>query len=129
MSEWVRPNKIYFITVPDRSKIKIGAATDPVARLGSLQSGSHVLLEILAVVPGGYAEEKALHFAFWPHHSHCEWFNAHADIWAAIKSIQDAGVIPAHLQPQPGMKIPRFKWGPGSRKRRQEAYELIFGHA
>lgn len=74
--------------------VKIGAAADPFRRLQELQTGNPVVLEIVAVLPGGFDMEKHLHEKFREDHYHGEWFHCGPilhwlfdviDYWAAFK--------------------------------------------
>jgi hypothetical protein len=124
-----KPDKIYFIGIPDGSKIKIGIAVSPEERLAALRSGSPVELILLATGQGSYETERFVHFTFWNHHSHGEWFFAHPDILAAVEHVKRTGFVPSHLIPPAGVKLPRFKPGPGSRTRKSFLEDTPIGHA
>ncbi len=72
---------IYFIQA-ENGHIKIGFtdADDAMIRLASLQTGSPVLLKLLATIPGTIEEEKDLHRRFGAHRLHGEWFKPVAEI-------------------------------------------------
>lgn len=86
------PKFVYFIKpVGADGPVKIGCSGVPARRLEGLAVWSPVPLEVVAVVPGDYALERALHGHFAHLHSHREWFNASAELTAAIAKIA-AGV-------------------------------------
>lgn len=97
MSPWPRPDKVYFMATIDRSMVKIGSSSSPDERLDKYRYWSPVELEIIAVAPGSYAEEFALHRLFKDHHSHREWFYGAPEILSAAAAIKEAGSIPASL--------------------------------
>jgi hypothetical protein len=67
--------RVYFISdCNDVGPIKIGVAECVDSRLEGLQTGSPVLLKVLATVPGGYAAERKLHRRFSATRLHGEWF-------------------------------------------------------
>ncbi len=67
---------VYFIQEQgDGGAIKIGCtAGDPRARLATLQTGNSRRLHLLASIPGGAAEEAALHERFAAYRVSGEWF-------------------------------------------------------
>jgi hypothetical protein len=67
---------VYFIEGCASGRIKIGVAARPSARLKQLNAGqSSEPLRLLFSVPGGFAEEAALHRRFAPARTHGEWFD------------------------------------------------------
>lgn len=97
MTPWPRPDKVYFITTSDRSMVKIGSSRNPAKRLESCMTWSPIRLEIIAVAPGSYAEEFALHRLFKAYHSHFEWFRGASEIFDAADLIHKNGAIPPQL--------------------------------
>lgn len=79
----------YFIQGVDGGPIKIGRSVDPLSRLSSLQTGSPVVLKMLATVPGELLPEEALHKAFADLRTHGEWFSADPQLLSLIESLPD----------------------------------------
>lgn len=65
---------IYFIRDPAADRVKIGVSNDPWKRLKNMQTGSPGLLELVAMVDGDPAAEKALHQRFDGSRVRGEWF-------------------------------------------------------
>ena len=65
---------VYLIAARDLEMVKIGLATNVRDRLSQLQTGSPCALELLATIPGGENEERALHWLFGHLHVRGEWF-------------------------------------------------------
>ena len=65
---------IYFIQQGGDGPIKIGLAEDPYVRCDLLQVGNPEKLYVRAVMPGGLAEEAALHMRFADGAIRGEWF-------------------------------------------------------
>ncbi|MDE2021112.1 MAG: GIY-YIG nuclease family protein [Patescibacteria group bacterium] len=63
---------IYIIRYQDT--VKIGCSEDPVSRIRKIQTNLPERLEILAIIPGGFSEERALHRRFEDEHTNGEWF-------------------------------------------------------
>lgn len=85
---------IYFIATTDRSMVKIGSSYDPGKRRNSLQIGSPVPLEFIALAQGTTADERKIHATFEPHRSHGEWFRGHHDVLRLADVIDSTGTIP-----------------------------------
>lgn len=77
---------IYFIAMPDRSRIKIGTTIRLSERLRQLCREHGDGLEVLAVIDGGTAEERALHRRFAEHRIVNEWFEPGDDLMGFIVS-------------------------------------------
>lgn len=77
-------DSLYFVKCAG-GPIKIGRATNPAKRLGSLRSGSYQRLELLATLPGKGYEEKVWHMAFQDYRLTGEWFRADKELTAAIE--------------------------------------------
>lgn len=58
---------------------KIGSSHEPARRLATLQTGSPVVLELVAAWPGDDRGERALHALFSDRRAHGEWFRFHVD--------------------------------------------------
>lgn len=68
---------IYFIREGEDGPIKIGTTSgDPLERLAKLRTGNPRPLRLLATMPGGPAEERALHARFASLRLEGEWFTA-----------------------------------------------------
>lgn len=66
---------IYFIRDTSSGHIKVGyTAAKPLARLSSLQIGTSARLELVGVIDGERADEKALHEALSVYREGGEWF-------------------------------------------------------
>jgi hypothetical protein len=66
---------IYFIQCEKTKAVKIGISSDPLKRLGQLQTGSPGKLAILGTIPGNEATEANLHRQFSDRRGHGEWFD------------------------------------------------------
>lgn len=82
------PSMIYFIG-GDVGGIKIGRTIRPHMRLVRLQIGSPIEIRILAVEPGGVAEEKAYHRRFASSRMHGEWFARTPELLAHIGHLNE----------------------------------------
>lgn len=65
---------VYFMFNPKTSLIKIGFSRCPTSRKDCLNTEHKTKLEILGMVPGTMHDERMMHFKFWEHRSHHEWF-------------------------------------------------------
>ncbi len=77
-------NQVYLIGSPDSSLVKIGWTDNPKRRLRDLQTGSPVLLQLLAVFEGGPIVEADLHRRFADKRRHGEWFDLGPDPVAVV---------------------------------------------
>jgi hypothetical protein len=75
-----RDRWVYFAAGVGTGMVKIGAAEHPASRLATLQAGSPVLLDLLAIEAGGIARERRLHCMFGQQRSHAEWFRLDGDL-------------------------------------------------
>jgi hypothetical protein len=75
---------VYFIQSGYSGYIKIGSSADPQARLATLQTGASIKLRLLAVIPGGINEERALHSELASLRVMGEWFQNAAEIHAVM---------------------------------------------
>jgi len=85
---------VYFIRSGDT--VKIGMTVDPAARLRTLQTSHHVLLDLLAAVPAHAALESAIHAKFSDLRGEGEWFRLNDELIAFIKAVA-AGQNPVAL--------------------------------
>lgn len=76
--KWPERAGVYFVLSGDR--IKIGKASHVAKRLTDLGTSSPHPLQLLAVAPGGLAEEAVYHKRFATHRRQREWFEPHEDI-------------------------------------------------
>lgn len=83
---------VYFARAEESRRVKIGfTATEPSARLASLQTGSPERLRLVAVVPGSIELERCLHDLLRASRLHGEWFDDTIEVRALL-----AGVSIAH---------------------------------
>lgn len=75
-----KDSRVYFIQSGTDGPIKIGKANDPEARLAELQVGSPSALRLIGSIPGGIAEERALHARFSADRVRGEWFSPSAPL-------------------------------------------------
>jgi hypothetical protein len=81
-----RTHRVYFVRYRDR--IKIGYSIDPRERIKA-----HPVDEILAVVPGGRAAERAFHLQ-WAHlRENGEWFRAEQELLEYARGLADEDVL------------------------------------
>jgi hypothetical protein len=73
---------VYF--VEGAGLIKIGSASQPIARFNALLTGSPVPLSLLASMPGGPGVESSLQWQFIGQQSHGEWFHRSPELDAVI---------------------------------------------
>lgn len=72
---------IYFILALDGSNhIKIGTTVRLTERIKQLVTARKADLQVLAVIDGGHAEERALHEKFKDYCIHGEWFESHPQL-------------------------------------------------
>lgn len=71
-----------------KSRVKIGFAKDPFKRLAMLQTGADERLNIIALLPGTPADERAIHREFADCRIIGEWFIVDAALRGRIKRIQ-----------------------------------------
>lgn len=84
---------VYFIRRGETGPIKIGWSRSPVSRMAQLQTGQEVQLHLLAMAPGGSAEEGALHRRFGAFRLTGEWFSASPVLEAYVRAVRSAGVL------------------------------------
>jgi hypothetical protein len=78
---------IYFVQTSDNQYLKIGKADDVAKRLSGLQTGQPQKLKLLATMPGGHEEERAIHQRFSHLRTHGEWFHSTPEVVTfAVKS-------------------------------------------
>ena len=79
------PAFVYFIQQGADGPIKIGATRSIEKRIKTPQTGSHVALSVLAVVPGGFELERDLHHELMEHQLEGEWFAPTPEVMAAAQ--------------------------------------------
>jgi hypothetical protein len=98
-----RGGTVYFIRgVGTRGPVKIGCSSDPAARCRAMSNGSPVVLEIVALIPGGMDIERRFHGLFQGSHERTEWFSWSPDLEATIGAI-NAGTFDASTLPGPAI--------------------------
>lgn len=83
---------IYFVRSGDA--IKIGVSGNIPLRIRTLATACQRPVELLAVMPGGYADEKALHDRFAHLRGHGEWFRADTELVDFIAALPPSPVPP-----------------------------------
>ncbi|MFB8166021.1 GIY-YIG nuclease family protein [Streptomyces rubiginosohelvolus] len=86
-------NQVYLIGSTDSSLVKIGWTDNPKRRLRDLQTGSPVLLQLLAVFEGGPIVEAELHRQFADQRRHGEWFDLGPDPVAVVSPFVKAAQV------------------------------------
>jgi hypothetical protein len=81
---------VYFIKSNDF--VKIGIAGNPVARLGDLQVGSPVALELLGVIPGNRSIEQSIHQMLSHYRVRGEWFQWASPVQQSVERILSNGI-------------------------------------
>lgn len=71
---------VYLLQQGDAGPVKIGSTASLRQRLSALQTASPVPLRVLALLPGGQDEERALHARFTEHRLRGEWYEPAAEI-------------------------------------------------
>lgn len=85
--------RVYFIKpIGMAGPIKIGTSNSPTHRAQDLATWSPFPLEVVATVEGGVPMERRFHAAFQSLHKGREWFEASAELVAAINHI-NAGIF------------------------------------
>lgn len=77
---------VYFVQAVDGGPIKIGFSENPLERLRALQMASPASLRLVALVPGSYADEAAVHAHLHAHRLHGEWFTDHEDVLDVLRA-------------------------------------------
>lgn len=87
---------IYFVRKVKTGQIKIGHSSNVTQRMRELRA-EHGPIDLLAVIPGGEREEKALHARWEWFHSHLEWFNSGTALLRYIESLDSCEPVgPVH---------------------------------
>lgn len=85
---------VYFVQRADGGPIKIGCTAFLDARLSQLATIHKARIVLLASAPGSFREEGRLHRQFADYRVEREWFEDCAPIRAAIRHVQEKGVLP-----------------------------------
>lgn len=90
MSKWSKDKRYIYFLKPQGldGPIKIGCSYRPVSRLLALSQWSPFLLEVIAVAPGGFDTERALHERFADELLHHEWFHASPRLSAVCAALK-----------------------------------------
>jgi hypothetical protein len=93
---------VYFLRAGADGPVKVGLATDPMARMQELQTGNHVALIMIGVIRGGADVERAIQRELVPYRIRGEWFRPEPLAMAVIgrRMLQD-------LLDHPGDEPPR----------------------
>jgi hypothetical protein len=83
---------VYFVQAAD-GPVKIGISKNPPARMVKMQADNHSPLTLLAVTPGGVAEEQAFHLRFAASRLHGEWFSPAPELLALVRSFGQCPVV------------------------------------
>lgn len=79
---------VYFVRAEESQRVKIGfTATEPAARVASLQTGSPERLRLVAAVPGSLELERALHELLRGSRIHGEWFGNTEEVKALLVGV------------------------------------------
>lgn len=84
---------IYFIQAGDGGAIKIGFSADPEKRLVKVQSDNAADCRLLGILPGGEAEEMALHARLAAARIRGEWFAATPEVLAEVPAPSVAAAL------------------------------------
>lgn len=85
-----QPEKVYFLRSGARGPIKIGKARDVQRRVDEIKAGNPYELRVLAVMPGGRAEERELHERFAHLRLRGEWFRPAAELRDFVKQVRES---------------------------------------
>lgn len=82
---------VYLIQGERRAPVKVGHATNVKRRLRELQTGNHVQLHVLDVIPGSKEAERAVHEQLAPHRVLGEWFkwDGAVEQWLLLRSLAE----------------------------------------
>jgi hypothetical protein len=86
-----RLSNVYIIRDTETGAVKIGTAADPIARLGSLQSGNAHTLELVDWAPAGPLVERFFHEYLSAHRIRGEWFAPTAPVLIVCEFVMGAG--------------------------------------
>lgn len=86
---WPKVSGVYFARAGER--VKIGKARDVAARLRELQTSAPFKLELMAVMPGSFEEERAVHDRFKHLRVVGEWFELRDDLLTFIFGVREHG--------------------------------------
>ncbi len=86
---------VYFLRpIGQAGPIKIGCSKEPMKRLRSVEIWSPLMLEVVAAVPGGHADESVLHQMFGDNRLHGEWFDITPELQSVLDYVAKAGRLP-----------------------------------
>lgn len=81
-----------YILEAECGRVKIGCSSTPFARFYVMSANSPCEVRMVAVLPGGHAEERALHKRFASHRVYREWFHLRGDLAEFVESVRGRGV-------------------------------------
>jgi hypothetical protein len=85
MKDLQKKHYVYFLrSTCSEGRIKIGCSYKPASRLTALGAWSPYELELIAVAPGGFDTERALHAYFAADRLHREWFRSSPELLFVI---------------------------------------------
>jgi Meiotically up-regulated gene 113 len=114
---------IYLIKpVGKRGPVKIGVANNPEDRLAGLQCGSPLQLEIVGLISGDYALERALHHRLRDDRLHGEWFRWSPEL---AQLIRENAFGPIRTGPVPRLRPPAASPDYRAKQVHAKALELI----
>jgi hypothetical protein len=85
------PSFVYLVEAHN-GNIKIGCAAKPAARLAAIRTHSPLMARLIAVWPGCYADEQALHQQYRDCRSHCEWFEVRGEFAEFVAEKRGTGL-------------------------------------
>lgn len=94
------PQKVYVVRERGTERIKIGVSRQPSDRLKNLGSEAGIELELVAIIPGGIRQERALHKRFAACRTRGEWFQADGALRAWMAEIEVSPLNEHIAQPQ-----------------------------
>lgn len=109
---------IYFLEAEGFDLIKVGCTRYVRMRIQTLQCWSPAKLSLLAHVPGGFPDEKKIHYLLRDHRAQGEWFRRNPYLTAGIQFSADTGELPLFWQAN---EAERKEWGKGKRFRLRPA--------
>ena len=90
-----KPRHVYFVRRADGvGPIKIGCSIQPKERLATLALWSPYKLELVAIAPGGFPDENALHWKFKNARMQGEWFSDVPELLDYVRVVQQTGKLP-----------------------------------
>lgn len=99
-----KSDDLYFVYSPAMRKVKIGRGDSP-KRLSAFKTGCpDEDISIIATIPGGGPQERAVQRAWGRQWSHREWFYCSEELLAWIKGECDPSAMPKQFSEAGGMQ-------------------------